>query len=246
MGRRTLLLIAALVVAALGTVLIFAYVRSADERAQVDATPVQVLVATQQVAAGTTAADASEAGAFEIQEVPSSAAADGALTDIAIISEQVALAPIFPGQQILAQMFGNAQSASGLEVPKGQLAISVQLGDPERVAGFVVPGSRVAVFATLSAQTAVADGVDVTAALLPEVEVIGVGATTLTTQTTTTDEGESTTEEIPLAILTLAVDQQEAQQIINAQTAGSLYFALLGEGTKVRTGSATTTQNLFR
>lgn len=246
MGRRTLLLIAALVVAALGTILIFAYVRSADERAQADATPVEVLVATQQVSAGTTASDASAAGAFEIQEIPASAVAEGALQDISIISDQVALAPIFPGQQILAQIFGNAQSASGLEVPEGQLAVSVQLGDPERVAGFVVPGSRVAVFATISAQIAAAADSDVTAALLPEVEVIGVGATTLTTQTTTTDEGESTTEEIPLAILTLAVDQQEAQKIINAQTGGSLYFALLGEGTKVRAGGATTTQNLFR
>lgn len=246
MGRRTLLLIAALVVAALGTVLIFVYVRSADERAQADATPVQVLVATQEVAAGTTASAASEDGAFEIQEVPASAAAEGALTDITIISDQVALSNIFPGQQILAQMFGDAQTASGLQVPKGQLAISVQLGDPERVAGFVVPGSRVAVFATLTAQTAAQQDIDVTAALLPEVEVIGVGATTLTTQTTTTDEGESTTEEIPLAILTLAVDQGEAEKIINAQTGGSLYFALLGDGTKVRTGGATTTQNLFR
>ena len=128
-------------------------------------------------------------------------------------------------------------------MPKDKLAISVQLGDPERVAGFVVPGSKVAIFATLATDAAVAG--DATAVLLPEVEVIGVGATTLTTQTTTTDEGESTTEEIPLAILTLAVDQKQAQQIINAQSGGSLYFGLLGDGTKVRSGPATTTQNLF-
>ena len=74
MGRRTLLLIAALVVAALGTVLIFVYVKNADDRAQADAAPVDVLVATQEVAAGTTAADASNDGAFEIQTVPSSLA----------------------------------------------------------------------------------------------------------------------------------------------------------------------------
>ena len=247
MGRRTLLLIAALVVAALGTVLIFVYVKNADDRAQADAAPVDVLVATQGVDAGTTAADASNAGAFEIQEVPTSGAAEGALTDISIISDQVALAPIFPGQQILAQMFGAPGSESGLNVPKDKLAVSVQLGDPERVAGFVVPGSEVAVFATLEAQVAGStNNTNVTAALLPKVEVIGVGATTLSTQTTTTDEGESTTEEIPLAILTLAVDQKQAQKIINAQTGGAIYFALLGETTKVRTGNPTTTQNLLR
>jgi pilus assembly protein CpaB len=245
MGRRTVLLIAALVVAALGTVLIFVYVKNADDRAQADAAPVDVLVATQDVAAGTTAADASNAGAFEIQEVPTSAAAQGALTDISIISDQVALAPIFPGQQILAQMFGAPGSETGLNVPKDKLAISVQLGDPERVAGFVAPGSDVAIFATVAATGATATG-ESTQVLLPKVEVIGVGATSLSTQTVTTDTGEQTTEEIPRTILTLAVDQKEAQRVINAQSAGSLYFGLLGDEAKVRTGSPTTSQNLFR
>lgn len=243
MGRRTVLLIAALVVAALGTVLIFVYVKNADDRAQADAAPVDVLVATQGVAAGTTAADASNAGAFEIKEVPTSAAAEGALTDISIISDQVALAPIFPGQQILAQMFGAPGSETGLNVPNEKLAISVQLGDPERVAGFVAPGSEVAIFATVAATGT--DG-ESTQVLLPKLEVIGVGATSLSTQTVTTDTGEQISEEIPRTILTLAVDQKEAQKVINAQSAGSLYFGLLGDGAKVRTGSPTTSQNLFR
>jgi pilus assembly protein CpaB len=72
-----------------------------------------------------------------------------------------------------------------------------------------------------------------------------VGATTLSTQTTTTDEGESTTEEIPLAILTLAVDQREAQKVINAQSGGALYFGLLGDDANVRTGAATQTRTVF-
>lgn len=243
MGRRTLLLIAALVVAALGTVLIFAYVRSADQRAEDEAQQVEVLVATQEVAAGTTAAEASNEGAFELDTIDAGDAPQGALTDISIISDQVALAPVFPGQVILAQMFGSASATSGLSVPKDKIAISVSLGDPERVAGFVVPGSEVAVFATL--QDANDSDNEITAALLPKVEVIGVGATTLSTQTTTTDEGESTTEEIPLAILTLALDQREAQKVINAQSGGALYFGLLGDNADVRTGAATQTRTVF-
>lgn len=238
MGRRTLLLIAALVVAALGTVLIFVYVKNADDRAQADAAPVDVLVATQQVAAGTTAADASNAGAFEIQTVPSSAAAQGALTDITIISDQVALAPIFPGQQILAQMFGApGAAASGLSVPKDKLAMSVQLGDPERVAGFVAPGSDVTIFWTDATDTMV---------IIPKVEVLATGATTLSTQVTTDQTGESTTEAIPQTILTLETDQKQAQRIINGQANGALYFGLLGPGTKTRTGVITTPLDLRR
>lgn len=244
MGRRTLLLIAALVVAALGTVLIFIYVQNADNRAAEDATPVEVLVATSNVAAGTTAATASGDGAFELVEVPSSAAATGALANTDIIADQVALAPIFEGQQILAQMFGPPGTNSTLSVPKGQIAISVQLGDPERVAGFVVPGSSVAIFATVPGTLDAAG--DTTRVLLDEVEVIGVGTTTVTTQTTTTDEGQSTTEETPRTVLTLAVDQKQAQKIINAQSFGSLYFGLRGEDAKVNTGGGTNAQNLFR
>jgi pilus assembly protein CpaB len=238
MGRRTLLLIAALVVAALGTVLIFVYVNNADDRAQADAAPVDVLVATQQVAAGTTAADASNNGAFEIQTVPSSAAAEGALTDITIISDQVALAPIFPGQQILAQMFGAPGGATdGLSVPKDRLAMSVQLGDPERVAGFVAPGSDVTIFYTENNETMV---------IIPRIEVLATGATTLSTQIVTTQTGESTTEEIPQTILTLDADQIQAQRIITGQSAGRLYFGLLGQGTKTRTGIITSSQDLRR
>jgi pilus assembly protein CpaB len=247
MGRRTLLLIAALVVAALGTVLIFVYVNGADARAQADAQPVQVLVATQQVTPGTTASAASESGSFDLQTMPSSAVADGALSDITAISDQAALTTIYPGQQVLAQMFGNPQSASDLQVGKGKLAMSVSLGDPERVAGFVVPGSEVAVFATLPT-TAGAGGQqsEETGVLLPSVEVIGVGASTLSTQTTTTDQGEQTTEEIPRAILTLEVDQLQAQKIINAQSGGSLYVALRGEDANVRVSKPIVTESLFR
>ncbi len=114
MGRRTLLLIAALVVAALGTALVFIYVNNADNRAQADATLVKVLVATQEVPAGTTAADASAGGAFELQEVTSASHVTGALSDISDISNQVALAPIFEGQQVLTQMFGPVANTSAI------------------------------------------------------------------------------------------------------------------------------------
>jgi pilus assembly protein CpaB len=241
MGRRTLLLIAALVVAALGTALVFIYVNNADNRANEDATLVKVLVATQDVAAGTTAADASAAGAFEEKEVTIASRAGGATNDISLISDQVALAPIFTGQQIQVQMFGSPQNTSLLNVPDGQIAISVQLGDPNRVAGFVEPGSEVAVFASVEKNAE-----PTTQVLLEKADVIAVGATTIVTQTTTTDAGESTTEEIPRAILTLALSQKDAQRVIFAQEQGPLYFALLPKGSNVKSGGATNSQNLFK
>jgi pilus assembly protein CpaB len=128
MGRRTLLLIAALVVAGLGTALVFIYVNDVQNGVEEGETPVKVLVATQDVAPGTTAADASAAGAFEEKVVSLSSRAEGATNDISAISDQVALAPIFSGQQIQVQMFGSTASTSALNVPDGQIAISVRCG----------------------------------------------------------------------------------------------------------------------
>ena len=61
MGRRTILLIAAVVVAAVGTGLIFAYVNGVNDRALADQSPQQVLVAKVTIPSGTTAADAAKA-----------------------------------------------------------------------------------------------------------------------------------------------------------------------------------------
>jgi pilus assembly protein CpaB len=241
MGRRTVLLIAALVVAALGTALVFLYVTNYTGDIDEGNELVKVLQAQQQVDAGTTASQASEDGAFVLVELPQSAVPDGALSDISPVSEQVALAPIFEGQQILTQMFGTQLDTGGLNVPKDQLAISVQLGDPNRVAGFVQPGSKVAVFSTIDGT----DGDSETRILLTSADGIGVRATTGVTQTTTDETGESTTEEIPRAILTLALDQQDAQRVIFAQEQGPLYFGLLPEDANVRDGQPTTSQNLF-
>ena len=52
MGRRTLLLIASILVAALGTALIWLYVQGADKRAAAGTAQVQVLVAANTVRAG--------------------------------------------------------------------------------------------------------------------------------------------------------------------------------------------------
>ena len=96
-------------------------------------------------------------------------------------------------------MFGTVATTSALSVGKGEIAIAVELGDPNRVAGFVEPGSQVAVFATVEN----ANQEQETRVLLTRSDVIAVGASTVTTQTTTDDSGESTTEEISRAILPL-------------------------------------------
>ena len=242
MGRRTILLIAALLVAALGTALVFMYANRAEDAALAGQSPVQVLVATAGIQSGTAGGAISQAGSAELKKLPAAAVPPGALSDLTPVANLVTTSSIYPGQVLLQPMFGTQQEASGgLVLPEGTMGVAVQLGDPQRVAGFVNPGSEVAVFVTSARTPAAGAEGDVAAAeqastqtsmLLERVPVIAVGPSTVSTSSTTA-EGTTNTEEIPTAILTLALTQEQAQQVILATSSAQLYFALLDPKSKV-------------
>ncbi|HET7902676.1 MAG TPA: hypothetical protein VFL59_15945, partial [Candidatus Nanopelagicales bacterium] len=108
MGRRTLLLIAALVVAALGTVAVWLYASNADNQAQEGQQLVTVLVAKDKIEVGTSGSTAASNGAFEPKSLPQSAVPQGSISDATSIANQVALIPVYPGQTIMSQQWGSA------------------------------------------------------------------------------------------------------------------------------------------
>lgn len=243
MGRRRILLVAAVVVAALGTALVFLYVRDADTRAAEGFQTVEVLRATVAIQPGETIESASANGKLARLPVPRAQLLPDYQTTIEALKGQVALTTIYPGEQIISDKFGaEAAADSPLQIPKGQLAISVNLTDPARVAGFVNPGSQVAIFLNGSGDT---DGKPYTRMLLDRVTVLGVGSTTPVSTTTTDPAGQQTTEQLPRTLLTLAVDQNDAQRVLYAVGNGELSFALLTPDSRVRPDPGVTAQNLF-
>lgn len=246
MGRRTILLLSALLLAAFGTFAVFAYVKGVDDRAQRDLDPVKVLVANERIAAGTTAAAAEEAGALRLERLPRKAVPEGALSSTAPIADMVAASDIFPGEQILLGKWSAAGTLDTLPIPAGKVAASIQLGDPQRVAGFVRPGSEVAIFVTIAPAGTAGAAAEVTQVLLPKVTVLAVGPTTIVPRTAgETPDPQANTEQLPTAILTLALDQTEAQKTIFASQKGQLYFALLGDESNVVPGPGVSLNNLF-
>jgi pilus assembly protein CpaB len=238
-GRRLALLLAAVLVAALGTTLVFAYVKKADDRAIADQRPVTVLIAKATIAAGTRVIDAANSGAFQSKELPQSAVAPGALSSTEPIKDQVALGTIFPGQQLLSGMFGaTAATTASIAIPPGQIAASFSFGDPQRVAGFVQPGSEIVVFLTSSLDNSVSS----TRVLLPKVTVIAVGPTTITPPA---NPAQANPEALPRAMLTLALTQAQAQKLIFAQGNGTLYLGLLNDKSVIRPGSGANARNVF-
>ena len=252
MGRRTVLLIVAMVVAALGSSLVFLYVQNADARASEKYDMVQVLKSVAVINPGETLGDAQQAGKIEMGKVTSGEALAGALTSTTDMSNKVALSTIFPGEQIISGKFGEPGEQKVLTIPDGKLAISVNLTDPARVAGFVQPGAEVAIF--LSAQPEATDlntGATqtlpkFTRLLLPRVQVIGVGTTTVIPTTTTDEAGQQTTEQLPRTLLTLALDQDEAERVIYASKNGEIAFGLLTDKSTVKSGPGVTAADMFK
>jgi pilus assembly protein CpaB len=255
MTRRTIILLIAVLLAALGALMVWLYVRNVQAGVAAEEKPTPVLVAQTPIAAGTTGAAAQEAAAFTTIEVPAYAVAEGALNSPESILNQVALVPIATGEQILSSKFGTPGEVEAFTIPDGLLAASFQLSDPARVAGFIKPSSDVAIFVTTAqppeGEAPVAPGADVppdqsfTSVVLPRVEVLATGQTTVKSITTTNEEGEQQTEQISLAILTLALSQADAQKIILAQTQGELYFGLLNDQSVTQVGPSTWLGNLF-
>jgi pilus assembly protein CpaB len=243
MGRRTVLLVAAALVAVVGAGMVFLYVQGADDRAKLEQAPVAVLKAVAQIEPGETLAQAQAAGKIELSDVPAEQRLEGSMATIGDSGSLVALARIFPNEQITSSKFGAAGEQDTLTMPPGTFAISVQLTDTGRVAGFVSPGSEVALFFNGPVSSRGEDG---TRLLLPKVQVIAVAQTTVTTATTTdTEGGATTTESLPRTLFTLAVDQEDAEKVLFASTHGELSFGLLNDRSKVRPTVGVSQQNLF-
>ena len=244
MDRRRILLVAAVVVAMMGGVLVWLYAQGANSRAEERFDTVDVLKATQIIEAGETIEDAQAAGKLSLAAVAQDQLPNGYQTDTETLAGTKAMQTIFPGEQIVSDKFGaNAAAASSLPIPEdGNIAMSVNLTDPSRVAGFVNPGSEVAIFVTGTDE----EGKAYSRLLLTRVTVLAVGNTTPVSTTTTDESGASTTEQLPRTLITVSVSQRQMEQVLFAQSNGELAFGLLTEKSKVEPGDAVTFPELFK
>ena len=242
MDRRRILLVVAVLVAALGSALVFLYTKGADTRAEEKFDTVEVLQATALINPGETIEDAQAGGKLALKSVSQDSLLDGYQTTTDSLDGMVALGTIYPGEQIIAAKWGaSAAVQSSLQIPDQSMAASVNLTDPARVAGFVNPGSEVAVFWTGSSPT----GGVMTKILLTRVTVLGVGSTTPVSTTTTDQTGASTTEQLPRTLLTLSLTQPQTQKVLLGASTGELAFGLLTADSQVADAPETTAETLF-
>ena len=245
MDRRKLLLVVAVIVALLGAGLVFVYAKGADSRAADQYDSVEVLVATGTIATGESIEDAAANAKIGKQRLPRTAVLPSALTTTDQLNGQAANTVIYPGEQIVPEKFGGVGEASILPIPDGKVAVSVQLSDAARVAGFVQAGSEVSIWLTGTLPDD-EDQEKFTRLVLPRVQVLAAGSTSLVSTTTSEEDGGTSTEQLPKQLLTLAVDQEEAEKVQFAASIGDLSFGLLNSKSKVRPGDGADSKNLFR
>lgn len=248
MKRRLVIIVLALILAAVGTSGVLAYARGANARAIAGMKAVSVLVAQKTIPAGTAAGAALHGGLLASQTLPASSVPANALSTITPdMSPLVLSTDLQPGQLLLRPMLVTAaQTTSGLAIPPGMLALTVSFCLPEVVAGSVVAGSQVAIFDTVgfsSAGTITAgpgctgahtqiDGTIKTRVVLTRVLVLSVGTapagTTSTSTTSSALSGSSSSSSGQAGTLvTLAVTQAQAEQLIQMTETGMPYLALL-------------------
>ena len=172
-------------------------------------------------------------------------------------------AAVQPGQVLLRPMLvtpAQATATGALAIPRGMVAVTIPLCMSEAVAGYVQPGSQVAVFDTYATKKAnlqescdqsgqsnqaQGKGAAITRIVLPRVLVLAIGQapSSGTTSTSTTASGGASTQSSqtdPAAsgptgavLVTMAVDQADAERLIVITRAGLPYLALLTSSSQI-------------
>ncbi|MCP2243584.1 Flp pilus assembly protein CpaB [Lentzea aerocolonigenes] len=253
MKRRLLTIGLTLLLAAVGTISVLLYVRNADARALAGKRAVPVVVAQKRVPAGTTAGAALRNGLLRLEKMPAETVPQNALGEIgADVTELVATADVQAGQLLLKPMFAAAKPASsGLPIPEGKVAVSIELGAPQRVAGYVKAGSQIAVFDTYTVMDEKSgtpsgaglekqhESTQVTRLLLPKVEVLALGAPPVPNA----KQGDGASQ--GGVLVTVAVTQGEAERLIQRAQFGTLHFALLTDSSQISQGNGTNSKSVF-
>lgn len=146
--RRVLAAALALVMAAVGAMLLLGYVAQADMRAMTGMQTVQVLVMKSPVAEGTAAA--ALGSQVVLRALPRTAVAPGTLSTLKQVTGRVTTVALQTGEQLLASRFVDPATLvkpGQVTIPQGRLQISVSLPAPQAVGGTITPGDHVSIFA---------------------------------------------------------------------------------------------------
>lgn len=241
MPRRVIGVIAAVLLAAVGTLALIGFVRGAESRALAGEETVEVLVVTEEVAKNTPAVDLADK--VHTETVPAKVRARNGVTDLTDLEGRVTSVALVPGEQVVTTRFvtpAQLVEQSGVEVPDGLQEVTISL-EPERaLGGNVIPGDTVGVLASFVWE----DSPKHTTKMNHQKVLVTNVQADLTAAAAPT-EAEAGEDEPPRPaaaptgnlLVTLAVDAEQAERIVFAAEHGTVWLTAQNEET-AQDGSA--------
>lgn len=218
-------IVASVLLAAVGTGLLVAYVRSAEHRALKGEKTVDVLVVANTIPKGTKAEDIT--ANLRMEQVPVKIATKDALTSTSPLAGKVAAVDLLPGEQLVSTRFTSPAEAQGIAA--GMLQVTIALEPVRALGGQLRKGDSVGVTVSF-------DDPETTHLILHKIRVTDVR--------TANGEGVTSTATGPAPadtlLVTLAVDAPSVEKVIFGAEHGSLWLAWEPKeanesGTKVQT-----------
>jgi len=156
---------------------------------------------------------------IRIIDWPANAVPANAFSDPKDVIGRGLVLPVIENEPFLPMKLASKEAGSGLPpvIPPGLRAVSVRVNEVIGVAGYVLPGTRVDVVATVSPS---GQGSDMTSkVILTNVLVLAAG--------TKIERGDpDKNKPMPVSVVTLLVNPEEAERLTLASTEGKIQLAL--------------------
>jgi pilus assembly protein CpaB len=155
---------------------------------------------------------------IRIIDWPANAVPANAISDPKDVVGRGLVLPVIENEPFLPMKLASKEAGAGLPpvIPPGLRAVSVRVNEVIGVAGYVLPGTRVDVVATVSPT---GNGNDMTSkVILTNVQVLAAG--------TKIDRETDKNKPIPVSVVTLLVNPEEAERLTLASTEGKIQLAL--------------------
>jgi Flp pilus assembly protein CpaB len=242
MRSRGLVVALALLLAVAAAAAVVLYTNGVKQQAQTGGNLKTVIVATQDIPAGTSLNELVAKGGFKELSVPVDAVVQGAVTNESQLRGQTTTAPIVANEQITTSSLSGGQQVQGgmLGISPGHIAVTVQLDVPSGVNGNIQRGDNITVYATFqgasvikgsiqqiantTSTTVVSDRQDLpdfTVTLIPTVKVLQV------INPTVDDTGKTIGDSVTV---TLDLAKRDAENLVFAEEGAKLYLGLLPPG----------------
>jgi Flp pilus assembly protein CpaB len=177
--------------AVLAAIVLLVYLNQYRNNVDSGAQPMSVLVAKSLIQKGTPGDVVGTSGLFQVSSIPRSQVKTGAFVDPKTLTGKVAVADVYPGQQLTATDFviGNPNALTQ-RLARDQRAVDVSLDAPALVGGQIAAGDKVDVWVLLSSQGTNGVSKPIVREVLQDMTVLTAAAGNVTLRATPRQSGQ--------------------------------------------------------